>query len=377
MVTAKNEARDEGGTGIGRSSSRDTALAKTLLDLRQRLSGITYAAYLPMADVPALGVAMAVDTPCSFTLPTEMSLLDLRQPTVRAYQTSKVVVSYPKDRQNLVQRVPQFFLHAPFPMAVVSAPIISGDTNFGCLNVRWSRTWTPDEPVDAHDVDIVRRAAESVANELLTLANAGIPMNAPTTPKFIPPIATRSRGETAEVGSGLTGGVSGTTFLYQLKRLSTELAGAVELGDVLIAAQRYVMEPLGAEALMLCRLREERLRVVGSVGYNRDEVEKVEGTPLSRSTPETDTVNRAEAGLHELSFPHVRGEPTAPASPTGDAPRLTFLSLQAVAQSDVACSGFLLPGPAFLPTRKSLCRPSCSDRLGRLWSVCTPTRSST
>ncbi|MCX4538236.1 SpoIIE family protein phosphatase [Streptomyces sp. NBC_01669] len=252
---------------------------------------------------------------------SELDIEDMRLPTARAYETGELVVINAAELRTLTRQIPKYFLHNPFPMAVASAPLVAGGRILGCLSVRWSRTQAPDRPVAPGDLRHVRRVAQNLADRLLPLAEAGMSMEAPSIPTFIRPAPV----EGPEPGSipasnRLPGGVSSTTFLYQLGRLSTELAAAVQVRDVLTAAQSHVMAPFGATALMLCRVQEDRLRVVGSSGFSRDEVGRVEGTPLSRSTPATDAVNRVEARLYNPDDASSRGAPRAAADPD-DQPR--------------------------------------------------------
>ncbi|MGW0738041.1 ATP-binding SpoIIE family protein phosphatase [Streptomyces sp. NPDC002851] len=241
---------------------------------------------------------MAVDTPCGFTIPSELDLADMRLPTARAYETGDLVVAEATELRELTRQVPAHFLHNPFPMAVASIPLVAGGRSFGCLSVRWSRTQAP-APVAPDDLLHLRKVARELADRLQHLAETGLSMEAPSIPVFIPPtpMGQHETGSTPPADQ-LDRGVTSTTFLYQLRRLSTELTAAVQVRDVLTAAQTQIMAPLGASALMLCRVQDGRLRVVGSTGFSRDEVGSLDGTPLSRSTPETDTVTRVEARLH-------------------------------------------------------------------------------
>jgi hypothetical protein len=289
------------------------ALASALLELKDRIAATTYAAYLPVDDRPALRAAVAVDTPCGFTIPSELSLEDMRQPTARAYRTGELVVAEAAEVRELIRQVPELFLHSPFPMAVASVPLVEGGRTFGCLSVRWSRTQTRDTPVAPDDLQLLRSVAEKLAGQLRHLAETGLSMEAPTVPIFISPAPmTLPDAGSTSAADRLGRGVTGTTFLYQLRRLSTELTGAVQICDVLTAAQDQVMAPLGASALMLCLVQEGRLRVVGSSGFSRDEVGRVEGTPLLRSTPETDTVTLVEPHLPQPGDASARtGTPRA------------------------------------------------------------------
>ncbi|MFF9105158.1 SpoIIE family protein phosphatase [Streptomyces rubrogriseus] len=305
----------------GRSGTpSESVLASALLELHALVPASTYAAYVPVAGRAALGAAVAVDTPCSFTVPTDLPLSDLQLPTARAYRTGELIVAEAPEVQELTRQVPARFLHTPFPMAVASVPLADAGQIFGCLSVRWSRTQTPEATISRDDLRHLRGVSRRLAGELARLARTGASLEAPAIPVFVPsapqelsPTGLRSPAE--QLGWGITS----TASLYQLKRLSMELAAAVRLRDVLAAAQNKIMPLFDATGLMLCRTRDGRLRVVGCAGFPRDEIARVDGTPLSLSTPETDTVTRVEArpaqpraAMHEGATPATIGATERP-----------------------------------------------------------------
>ncbi|MEU1601512.1 SpoIIE family protein phosphatase [Streptomyces sp. NPDC005708] len=264
---------------------------------------------MPAADRSVLSAAMAVDTPCSFTIPTELVLTDPRVAPARAYRTGELVVAEAPEIQEMIRQVPARYLHAPFPMAVASLPLVDAGQSFGCLSVRWSRTREPEKTVAAHDLRHLRKVGRDLAGELARLAATGESLEAPAMPMFVPPApAELPPNALTPPADQLDWGTTGTTYLYQLKRLSMQLAAAVQLRDVLDAARSKVMPLFGANALMLCRAQEGRLNVVASAGFPREEVGRVNGIPLSRSTPETDTVTCVQGRLDQF------GRPTRPAT---------------------------------------------------------------
>ncbi|MEU3980521.1 ATP-binding SpoIIE family protein phosphatase [Streptomyces sp. NPDC026672] len=296
-------------------SPRDLALASALLDLSGRLDASTYAAYLPVAGRSALGVAMAVDTPCAFTVPSELDVNDLRLPTARAYRNGELVVAEAAELQEICRQVPTLRLHGPFPLALASVPLIAAGRNFGCLSVRWSRTQNPDATVPPEELRDMRRVAEHLAGELLALAERHLPMDAPPIPMFIPQVpAEPPEADVTGTSGRRDWGLTATTFLFKLKRLSTELATAVHARDVLTAAQDQVMTPFGADALMLCRVQDGRLRVVGASHFSREEIGQVDGTPLSRTTPATFAVTHVRTQLTGEVFASTATPRTVPAS---------------------------------------------------------------
>jgi serine phosphatase RsbU (regulator of sigma subunit)/anti-sigma regulatory factor (Ser/Thr protein kinase) len=315
----------------------DRALVSALREVRTLLDAKTFAAYLPLPGRACLGVAVALDTPCSFTLPSELDLHDMRMPTVRAFQTGELVVAEAVELRRLVRQAPAFFMHTPYPLAMVSAPLVAEGQTFGCLNVQWSRTCAPEIPVPTDDLHHLQRIADKLARRLLHLQEAGEQIEAPAIPKFLPPTSAAASGrDAADITDPPDGSVTSSTCLYQLKRLSTELAAAVQVRDVIAAAKAHVMSPFGATALMLCRAQEARLHVVGSSGFSRDEVGSVEGTLLSNSSPETETVTRVESRLSRPGGPPARAG-SALALEAGDRHPLGYMPMIANGRAIGCC----------------------------------------
>ena len=94
--------------------------------------------------------------------------------------------------RELTRQVPAHFLHNPFPMTVATVPLAAGGRTFGCLSVRWSRTRRPDAPIARDELHHLRAVAQDLAADLLRLAEAGCPMEAPPIPLFVRPPAPQS-----------------------------------------------------------------------------------------------------------------------------------------------------------------------------------------
>jgi serine phosphatase RsbU (regulator of sigma subunit)/anti-sigma regulatory factor (Ser/Thr protein kinase) len=146
---------------------------------------------------------------------------------------------------------------------------------------------------------------------LLRFHDNGARIDAPDIPKLVPLASAAPSDEDTAQFTDSSEGITSSTCLYQLKRLSTELAAAVQVRDVIAAARAHVMSLFGATALMLCRAQEGRLHVVGSSGFSRDEVGRAQGTLLSSSSPETETLAHVEARLDPVAAPITRTGATA------------------------------------------------------------------
>jgi anti-sigma regulatory factor (Ser/Thr protein kinase) len=262
-------------------------MACALLDLGESVAAATYAVYLPRPDGSGLRLAVALDTPCAFTVLSEVDLADTRQPTARAYGSRRLEVAVPSDLEDLTRDVPAHYLHNPFPMAVASVPLLHKGKALGCLSVRWSRTRDQAEPISPGDLRHLARVAAELAPRLAEPDGADPAAAAPPIPLFVPP---RTRGWRVSAAAGAAS-VTGTTALHEVKRLSARLAAVTRTDGVLATARSEVMTPFGATGLMLCRVVEGRLQVAAATGMSRADIGRVDGMPLSRTAPETDAVN--------------------------------------------------------------------------------------
>ncbi len=277
-----------GGTGLPRTP-RDHVVAATLRDLMAALRPSTCTAYLLKERERWLSAAMTVETPLSFTVSPGMAVDDELNATSRAFFTDEPVSFDWAAVQRLTRRSPAVLLHVPVPMVVVSVPVSTPQRRLGVLTLRW-------ELPGSDDPDCLRKVADagkSLGKRLQDLAGQGESMLAPEVPLFIDRADPAERDSTSRRADGpppCGHSTSGTSFLYQLRRLAAELTGTEHVHDVVAAAQTQVVRPFGGRALMLCLAESGRLHVLGAAGFSREAVNRVEGTPLSRRTPETDTV---------------------------------------------------------------------------------------
>ncbi len=277
---------------------RDHAVAATLRRLQDTLDPSTCTAYLLRDKGRALAAAMTVETPLSFTISPGMATDDDANATSRSYNSDDVVTLDWPAVQAVTRRYPATLLHAPVPMVIASAPVATARHRIGVLTLRWELPG----PADPEYLTRISAAGRALAEELADLVERGESMEAPDVPLFI--------GRLIRPGPGSGGSpsadtprcghtTSGTSFLYQLRRLAAELTATERVQDVVAAAQTQVVRPFGGQALMLCLAEGERLHVLGAAGFSREAVNKVEGTPLSRRTPETDAVGEVRI----LNFP--------------------------------------------------------------------------
>ncbi|MFB6777827.1 SpoIIE family protein phosphatase [Streptomyces sp. NPDC056352] len=291
MDSPSSAARPDGPAGRP-TTSRDRAIAAALRRLNRHVDFSTCTAYLLTEDDRALVAAMMVDTTMSFTVPSGIAADDSNFSAARAHQSGRVVLFENSELRELTRRVPALFLTNPYPMMVASAPVRTDRHRFGAVTMRW----VPPRPVADETLDYLRVVAEDLAVELQDLAQQGVSMKAPDLPLFIsalpPGNAPTERNGGAE--SPTVPVPTSSMFLYQLQRLAAELTAAVHIRDVLAAAESQVVRPFGGRAVMLCLAQQGRLHVIGASGFSREAVHRVEGTLLSRHTPETDTIRSLE-----------------------------------------------------------------------------------
>jgi serine phosphatase RsbU (regulator of sigma subunit)/anti-sigma regulatory factor (Ser/Thr protein kinase) len=314
-------SRPGGGAGPP-EALRDQAITRALRHLYHRLDTSTCTVYLLTADATALGAAMTVDTPLSFTIPSGMPVDAPGLTTAGAYRTGKPAVYEDTDELQVTRRRPELFLYGPYPMQVASVPLRTARRRFGTVSVRW----VPPHRAAKDALEVLEAVAGELAGELERLAGQGASMEAPFLPRFItpgdpataprPPDGTPPGPAAAPPQRPAASMTTASTFLYQLQRLSAELTATVRTRDILTVARAH-MAAFGARAVMLCLGEGERLHVVGAAGVSREEVRRVEGTPLSRRTPETDVVNAvkirffASAGELRDAYPDLHHDPEA------------------------------------------------------------------
>ncbi|MDF6045491.1 serine/threonine-protein phosphatase [Streptomyces sp. JH14] len=352
MDSPSSAARPNGPTGPP-LTCRDHVIAAALRRLNRRLDCSTCTAYLLTEDGRALGAAMMVDTTLSFTVPSGMAADDSNYASARAHQAGKVVLFENRQVRELTRRSPALFLHNPYAMMVAAAPVRTARSRFGVLSVRW----VPPRPVADEALDYLQTVADDLAVELTDLAGRGASMKAPYVPLFIAEVArdgsARSQGTARDVVRGAAAESvvpkpTGSTFLYQLQRLAAELAAAVHIRDVLSATDTQVVRPFGGHAVMLCLAEQGRLHVVGAAGFSRESVQRVEGTLLSRRTPETDTLRAIE--IHSFPSAQALRDTYPDVDPDPEAQARAYLPLVSNGRAMGCCVlEFPEPAPPFAP----------------------------
>ncbi|WP_062008851.1 SpoIIE family protein phosphatase [Streptomyces hygroscopicus] len=289
--------------GTGPEVLRDQIIASALRRVYGRLPASTCTAYLLTADARALAPAMTVETPLSFTIAPAVPVDDLTWPTAQAHRTGSVVVCDEECVRNVIRRSPEALIHIPVPMVVVIAPIRTARHRFGALALRW----VPPREMAEEDLRFLRAVADESAVRLAELVERGGSVEAPPVPLFVsgrPDPRGDDVAGTATPHPPVTAAWSaaGGPFLFQLQRLATELTAAVHTADVLAVTRARTVRPFRGRALALCLAEAGHLHVVGAAGLSRGVVNRIEGTPLSQRTPETDTINEIAVKI----FPSVR-----------------------------------------------------------------------
>ncbi|MFF4752127.1 ATP-binding SpoIIE family protein phosphatase [Streptomyces sp. NPDC002514] len=273
------------------------AIASALLDVYYRLGASTCSAYLPTENRRMLAASMVVDSPLSFGIAAGFNVDDLWWPTTWSYRTGKLMVFDEADMWEGARRSPlPMQITIPFPMAVASVPIRTARNLFGTIGLRW----VPPRPVRHEEREYLQAVADRLAAELEELAGGAEAVTAPVVPVFIPAEPEHAAGD-PDLGRRLREAVAmaaaRSSYLYQLQRLATELTGAAQVSDILAIVQTRVVRAFGGSAAVLSLAEKARLHVVGAVGLPREVVRDIEGTPLSRRTPETDTISTARVRM--------------------------------------------------------------------------------
>jgi anti-sigma regulatory factor (Ser/Thr protein kinase) len=270
---------------------RDEIIASGLRRVQGTLGATTCTAYLLTAGSRVLAPAVTVDTPLSFGVAPRIPVDDLAWPTAQAHRTGQAVV---RDMRNVIRRSPEALVHMPWPMIVAAAPIRTPRHRYGAVTLRWA----PPREITGEELRFLQAAADESAHGLEELTERGMPVQAPVIPLFVPvPTGPEDTGRSA---AG-TRSAERSALLFQLQRLATELTAAVHTADVLAVTQDWMVRPFHGQAVALCLAEAGQLHVIGAAGLSRGAVHRIEGTPLSRRSPETDAINDVEIKI----FPSV------------------------------------------------------------------------
>ncbi|MFJ3339187.1 SpoIIE family protein phosphatase [Streptomyces sp. NPDC086766] len=279
----------------GLEARRDDAIASALRRIYGRLQASTCTAYLLTADARLLVAAMTVNAPLSFAITPEVKVDNLAWPVAQAFQTGKTVIFDERDLQNLSRQSPALLVTTPFPMVIAVAPIRTPHNRFGVISLRC----LPPREITGDELEYLQATAGELANDLESLARQDVAIEGPSIPLFIssqPGLPTAgTRGAVQQHREATAPSTTpGSPFLYQLQRLATELTAAVDTKGILAVTQSQIVRPFGGRAAALCLVEGERLHVVGAASLSREVLNRIEGTPLSHRSPETDAITDVE-----------------------------------------------------------------------------------
>jgi GAF domain-containing protein/anti-sigma regulatory factor (Ser/Thr protein kinase) len=247
-------------------------------EARRRLNAVASAVYLLDERGGDLRLALAGGSaPSLYTFPGRMAP-DARSATARALASRRTAVLMDPD-----PAAPDQKQALPYPYAACSGPVVSGDRRFGALTVlrlETSGRFSPSEC--AALADIGTRLAEALTG----LVEDGITVAAGPTPLLAPPEADVD-ADVVTPGWGVPNapGSAGMSMMYPLRRLSELLNRAATMEDIVKAAQRWVMSPLGATALVLVSESEGRLWVLGHSGESTSLTRSLHGVGVERRIP--------------------------------------------------------------------------------------------
>ncbi|MEU3983991.1 SpoIIE family protein phosphatase [Streptomyces sp. NPDC026672] len=277
---------------------RDDAIASALRRVHDRMHTSTCTAYLLTADAQLLVAAMTVNAPLSFAITPEVKVENRAWPVAEAFLTGRMVVFDERDLRNLSHQSPALLVTTPFPMVIAVAPIRTPQNRFGVISMRCA----PPREITADELTFLQATADALADELEGLARQGVPIEGPSIPLFVssrpgsPTAGARGAVQQHREATASTS-TPGSPFLYQLQRLATELTAAVDTKGILAVTQSQIVRPFGGEAAALCLVEGERLHVVGAVSLSREVLHRIEGTPLSHRSPETDAITGVEVKI--------------------------------------------------------------------------------
>ncbi|MEC3993891.1 SpoIIE family protein phosphatase [Actinacidiphila sp. DG2A-62] len=295
---------------VGPRTRAERVLADALLHVYEQVRPSTCTAYVPADGGRTLTAAMTVDTPLSFGVPSSFDADDLVWPTTRSYRSGEVVVFDAENmRESARLSTPAIAITVPFAMTVASVPVRTVRRRYGTIGLRW----VPPRPVSARERAFLQAAADELAAELERLAGVDDGLVAPVVPVFLPARPARSTGDPDDerrlLREAAASSAIRSSYLHQLQRLAAELTGAVRAADILAIGQARVVQPFGGRAAALSMAEGGRLHVAGAVGLSREAVAAIEGTPLSRRTPETDAIHSAQVRVYASAADLARAYP--------------------------------------------------------------------
>lgn len=280
-------------------AERDGAMAAVLGRLRRRFDASSAAVYFAREGLPALAVAMVLDTRLGFVVAPDLSLTQERHSTPAAYLSGKPFYFDELDHRLIVEGNPERIQYIPFPLSAASIPLTGRDGSLGVLTLRWA----PPRALSSRERGVLEDAVRSLSATLQSFADRGVGMYAPVRPSFVPvdapedlsaapsgPSRPSEPGEGSAWGSVLRESARKSSFLYLVQRLGGEIAAATRVEDVVAAAYDKLVRPFGGTGMVLCRKDGARLRVVGAAGTPKEDVRQVDGILLDARAPENDAM---------------------------------------------------------------------------------------
>ncbi|MFF6984640.1 PP2C family protein-serine/threonine phosphatase [Streptomyces sp. NPDC008343] len=169
-------------------------------------------------------------------------------------------------------------LTLPHPYSVAATAITDpAGARLGALTV--VRVPTRDGPLTPGHYARLRAAGEALGRDL-----TGVPLIPPPRPVVFPIF-----GGGRAVDSGwefpAVPGTGGLSMMYVIHKLYPALSGARTTAEVAATVRERIMEPLGAESLILTIVHDGRLWVVGHTASPPGAVRKIHGSPADSGNP--------------------------------------------------------------------------------------------
>ncbi|MEV6022178.1 SpoIIE family protein phosphatase [Streptomyces sp. NPDC052036] len=277
------------GAAEGDATALDALLATAACEAVERMDSEASIVYLFCPSERQLGAAMICGTPPSIFMVPERMALDSPYTSARAWQAESVVVlGEPRECPHGAE----YTGLGPFPYTVASTPLIFAGRRLGVLTVL--RMPSRVGALGDDQRERLRESGDRLARELASLAEHGVSLALRSAPLLVPAmLGSRSSYAAPRAhGWGLPGvpGSAPLTCMYHLSKLSDALNQALDTDDVTQAARMRMMEPFGAQVLVLSVVRDGRLWVVGHSGKSSAIVKHLHGSRADGATPEADTV---------------------------------------------------------------------------------------
>ncbi|MFK4272765.1 SpoIIE family protein phosphatase [Streptomyces milbemycinicus] len=294
----------ENGTSYGASRSltpqyaQFEALLVAALDEAVRdLDSITGIIYLVEDRGSWLHAAMFGGTPPTiFTMPERMPLDSPYASSVACRTGTVVVIGEPVMRPD----DPGLARLVPFPYAVASTPLQAQGSRFGALSV--IRIPSRVGLLSDEQRRRLRSIGDRLAQNLVPLADDCLPLPSTYQPSLVPVFSSdmqKTSAQAAVWGLPDVPGSSGMALMYQLYKLCAALNQAIEIHDVVVAAQSRLMRPCRAQSLLLSTVSNGRLWVAGYCGIAPNLLRQLHGSSSHSSSPIADALY----GRDPLLFP--------------------------------------------------------------------------